>query len=121
MVGLDEARSAFRHLGVPTKAMGAAAYEAGLLVVREAESLVPVRTGALKRSMRSAKLARGVVVRAGGARVPYANPIHWGWFKRHIMPNPFFVKVLGYKAKDIYDAYFKQMDKAVKEARTNIK
>lgn len=113
---LAQVQRAIRGLGVPTKAMSNAGYEAGLIVIKEAQHLVPVRTGALKRSMKAAKLQRGVVVRAGNNQVPYANPIHWGWFRRGILPNPFFIKVLGYKAKDIYEAYFKQIDKAIAEA-----
>lgn len=121
IVGLDKARSAFRRLGVPAKEMSQAAHNAGLIVLREANLIVPVKTGKLKRTLRSASLQRGVVVRAGNSRVPYANPIHWGWFRRHIMPNPFFAKVLGYKAEEIYQTYFEQINKALDKARTNTK
>jgi hypothetical protein len=29
------------------------------------------------------------VVRAGGARLPYGGPIHWGWPARHLAAQPF--------------------------------
>jgi hypothetical protein len=61
----------------------------GALVARVAKSLAPVRSGQLAGSVRAARLAGGVSVRAGSARVPYSNPIHWGWPKRNIAANPF--------------------------------
>lgn len=61
----------------------------GALVVGVAKALAPKRSGALAGSVRTARLASGVLVRAGSARVPYANPIHWGWPKRNIAANPF--------------------------------
>lgn len=56
--------------------------EAAKLVEREAKQRVPVLTGRLRASIRSSGQAGKGVVRAGGARVPYANPIHWGWPSR---------------------------------------
>jgi hypothetical protein len=53
--------------------------EAAKLVETRAKQIVPVRTGALQQTIRSSgQLGKGVV-RAGKAKTPYANPIHWGW------------------------------------------
>lgn len=52
----------------------------------------PKVTGKLAASIRPAGTKTGAVVRAGGARVPYANPVHWGWAKRHIRPNPWLLR-----------------------------
>jgi hypothetical protein len=38
--------------------------------------------------MRSSGTQGAAIVRAGGARVPYAGPIHWGWPRRHITARP---------------------------------
>lgn len=54
-----------------------------------AEQLVPVRSGALRASLRSSGTQSGGIIRAGGASVPYAAPIHWGWAARNIAPQPF--------------------------------
>ena len=56
--------------------------EAARLVEKEAKQRVPVQTGRLRASIRSSGQAGKGVVRAGNARVPYANPIHWGWPSR---------------------------------------
>lgn len=45
--------------------------------------------GRLMKSIRAGASQKAGVVKAGSARVPYANPIHWGWPKRHIKPNYF--------------------------------
>ena len=50
-----------------------------------------------------------------------ANPIHWGWGKRNIRPQPFFVRALGYTRSEIYDNYFKQMEKLILEETAKTK
>jgi hypothetical protein len=104
--GLNEAVRALKLVGVPAKEISQAGADAGEIVANEARTLVPVRSGALKGSIRVAKLQRRIVVRAGGAKVPYANPIHWGWFRRGILPNPFFSKALKLNIEEIYTKYF---------------
>jgi hypothetical protein len=116
---LREINKALAAVGVPKDAIKDAGKESGELVASEARTLAPVRTGALRDSIRVGATARGkITVLAGNNRssssgVPYANPIHWGWFKRHIRPQPFFVTALGYTRSEIYDNYFKQMEKLI--------
>ena len=117
---LREINKALDAIGVPKDAIKDAGKESGELVANEARGLVPVRTGALRNSIRVGATARGkITVKAGNNRssssgVPYANPIHWGWFKRHIRPQPFFVRALGYTRTEIYENYFSQMEKLIK-------
>jgi HK97 gp10 family phage protein len=124
---LREINKALAAVGVPKDAVKAAGKESGELVASEARSLAPVRTGALRDSIRVGATARGkITVLAGNNRtsksaVPYANPIHWGWFKRHIRPQPFFVTALGYTRSEIYDNYFKQMQKLIIEETAKTK
>ena len=116
---LREINKALAAIGVPKEAVKEAGKQSGELVANEARSLVPVRTGALRESIRVGATARGkITILAGNNRtsksaVPYANPIHWGWFKKHIKPQPFFVRALGYTRSEIYDNYFKQMEKLI--------
>lgn len=58
-------------------------------VAAKAKAAAPHRTGRLAGSGRGNRAAGRAEVRFGGASVPYANPIHWGWPRRHIAPNPF--------------------------------
>jgi len=125
---LREVTKALKAVGVPADAIKKAGKESGEIVANEARTLVPVRTGKLRNSIRVSALARGKVsVLAGNNRnslsaVPYANPIHWGWFKRNIKPQPFFVKALGYTREEVFENYFNQMQKLIKteEAKTKI-
>ena len=124
---LREINKALDAIGVPKDAIKAAGKESGELVASEARGLAPVRTGALRDSIRVGATARGkITVLAGNNRtsksaVPYANPIHWGWFKRHIRPQPFFVTALGYTRSEIYDNYFKQMEKLIMQETAKTK
>lgn len=115
-----------REIGVPDTAIKDAGSVAGDLVLQEARPLVPVRTGRLVNSLKVSKRLYSVQVQAGNNRsVPYANPIHWGWFRRGIKPNPFFSKALGYSRDKIYEVYFAQLDKYIsqktQESNTNAK
>ena len=122
--GFNQAVRALRELGVPDNEIKDSAQEAGNIVADEARSLAPVRTGRLRDSIRVNRSLRKVVVSAGNNRssksaVPYANPIHWGWFKRNIKPQPFFVKALGITRDEVYRAYYDNMAKLV--AKQNAK
>lgn len=114
--GLRELTRAMQNIGIPKDAIKDAGKIAGQKVINEAKTLVPVRTGKLRDSIRLGATAAGqVTIRAGGARVPYANPIHWGWYKRHIKPQPFFAKALGYTRDEIYQTYFIQLERHITE------
>jgi hypothetical protein len=127
VTNLREINKALAAIGVPKEAVKNAGKESGELVANEARSLVPVRTGNLRNSIRVGATARGkITVLAGNNRtsksaVPYANPIHWGWGKRNIRPQPFFVRALGYTRSEIYDNYFKQMEKLILEETAKTK
>jgi HK97 gp10 family phage protein len=119
VTNLREINKALAAVGVPKDAVKAAGKESGEIVANEARTLVPVRTGALRDTIRVGATARGKITilagnnRSGKSGVPYANPIHWGWFKRHIAPQPFFAKALGYTREEIYDTYFKQLEELI--------
>lgn len=52
----------------------------------------PKSGGRLKASVRPGATTKAGIIRAGtgaSGRVPYAGPIHWGWPRRHIRPQPF--------------------------------
>lgn len=105
---------ALQAIGVPDAEIKAAGTAAGELVAAEARSLVPVRTGALRESIKVSKALNSVSIRAGNnGKIPYANPIHWGWFKRHIRPNPFFAKALGVTRTEVFSNYYAQIDKLI--------
>lgn len=108
---------ALQDAGVPNKALREAGKQAGQKVLLEAKSLAPVRTGKLRDSIRLSANALGrTTIKAGNeTTIPYANPIHWGWFKRYIRPQPFLAKALGYSRDEIYQTYFNQLEKYITE------
>lgn len=118
---LKDITKALKAIGVPNDAVKQAGKDSAEAVMNEARSLVPVRSGKLRDSIRLAANARGrVSIQAGNNRtsksgVPYANPIHWGWFRRGIRPNPFFSKALGLTRDEVYRNYFTQMEKLIVE------
>jgi hypothetical protein len=119
VVGLSDALRALKTIGVPAAEVSAASQEAADIVASSARTLVPVRSGALRSTIRSKKQARKVLVSAGNnTKVPYANAIHWGWFydrknfvQKNIMPNPFFSRALGITRNEVYKTYFMNINK----------
>jgi hypothetical protein len=118
---------ALKELGADNKSLQEPGFLAAELLVRKSRSLVPVKTGALSTSMRPRRIQRGGSVQAGGRKVPYANPIHWGWLVvssthkgtlkpgtyRGIKPQPFFSEALGYNKQAILDTYKNAMQKLI--------
>ena len=117
--GLRQAIKALQAIGVPASAIKEAGTRSGEIVASEARGLVPVKTGALRNTIRVSKALNKVSISAGNNKsVPYANPIHWGWFKRNIKPQPFFVKALGLTRSEVYDNYFRSLDKLIASKST---
>jgi hypothetical protein len=120
---------ALKEIGVPTAEVGKASQEAADIVANMSRSLVPVRSGKLRSTIKSKRQARKVLVSAGTNKsVPYANPIHWGWFydrnnfvKKNILPNPFFAKALGLTRNEVYKTYFLNMNKLFNKYYKNYK
>jgi HK97 gp10 family phage protein len=123
VVGLNEAIRNLRAIGVPSAEIGQASQEAGEIVANTARSLVPVRTGALRATIKAKKIARKVVVSAGNNnKVPYANPIHFGWNydrvnlqAKNIRPRPFFSNALARKRAEVYQSFFKNIDRLLQK------
>jgi hypothetical protein len=126
--GLDVTLKAMRELGANNKTLSEPGYQASLILIRAALPLVPVRTGALKSTVRPKRTVRGASVQAGSPSVPYANPIHWGWAVvgsntkskklkvgtyRGIKPQPFFADALGYTQDEILGNYERLMKEAI--------
>lgn len=79
--------------------------EAADVVMSEALARVPVETGTLRDTIRSSGTKTGGRVRAGFKRVPYAGPIHFGWPRRNIEPQPFLYDALDSRRRQVLDVY----------------
>ncbi|GAB3251369.1 hypothetical protein GCM10027425_09260 [Alteromonas gracilis] len=89
--GLKKLRRDLRRLGSDLSDFKDANAAAASLVASEAAKRAPRRPGSgrLARSGRGNRAAGRASVLFGGAAVPYAGPIHWGWTARGIEPQPF--------------------------------
>lgn len=99
--GLRELSRALRQVGDTSRVtLKTAALEAANVVADEARGRVPIRSGRLLSSIRPAGRVGGAFILAGNAKTPYAKPIHFGWKKRNIRPQPFLFDALGAKSSD---------------------
>lgn len=104
--GIREVNKQLKNLSDATKKeLKETHRKAGQLVVDGAIRYVPVRTGALLASLRSAPTQRQGRVRVGSASVPYAGPIHFGWPARRIKPQPFIYEVLDDRRQEVLHLY----------------
>lgn len=88
--GARQLRTTLRKAGADIKQMREAHRDIANIIVGAASA--PYRTGKLASTVRPGATQTAAIARAGNNRkrgVPYANPIHWGWHRRNIKPNPF--------------------------------
>lgn len=90
--GLSKVVRQLKALGLEIEdlkqAFGTIATEAAARISRHA----PRRSGRLGGNIRGNRAQSKAVVRAGGAAVPYAGPINYGWRARNIEPAHFMQK-----------------------------
>ena len=75
------------------------------LIIGEAKNYVPVLSGALAAAIKNASTKKSAKVRAGNVAVPYAGPIHFGYPKRAIKPNPFFYDAIDSRRNEVRQKY----------------
>lgn len=95
--GARQLRATLRRAGHDLEDMKATNRKVAEVVDNKAKKHAPVGNDVHKRGKRLRDTIRPgatkttAVIRAGGKKVPYANPIHWGWGKRHIRPQSFLM------------------------------
>lgn len=99
--GLARTARALEKAGADSTDMKQLMHDIGMIVVRASQP--PVLTGRLASSLRAGRGKTKAVVRAGGARVPYAPVIHYGWSTRNIEPQPFLLTALQRKRGDVFN------------------
>lgn len=108
--GLEGLISTFKHLSdMSSHGFARVARRAAQPAYQAARAQVPVRTGALRRTIRVVQRPYGVAIRAGGSKVPYAKAIHFGWPKHHISPNPFLFRALDSTADQVASNYLQEL------------
>lgn len=89
VAGLREITRGMERAGVEVEdlkdVMGGIAAEAA----RVMQGFIPKRSGRLRDSARGNRAKGKAIVTVGGARVPYARAIQYGWPAHHIKPARF--------------------------------
>jgi hypothetical protein len=112
--GARELRRALKHLDAGIDDLKDAHRDAGELIAEEGRTLAPYDTGELRGSIRPDRRANGSNVLAGGRRVPYAGPIHFGWPAHNIDPDPFLYDALDNRADEVRAAYAHNVEALVR-------
>ena len=89
--GAKRLRRELKRAGVDLTDLREPNERAAQIVATAAGPATPRRTGRLASTVRAGASKTSGVVRAGGAAVPYAGPIHWGWPGRNIAGQPWLV------------------------------
>lgn len=87
--GARQLRATLRKAGDDLTEMQRIHATVSRFVAARAAGYAPRVTGALAGSVRGSQAKTRAIVRAGGARVPYAGVIHWGWPRRNIAATYF--------------------------------
>lgn len=125
--GLKELNRDLKSLEADKADIIASNVNAAETLIKAAIPLVPVRSGNLRATLKPAKVQNYAEARGGNARVPYANPVHWGWSivgprhkgtlapgtVRNIQPQPFFSTALGYTKEEIIANYERDMQNLI--------
>lgn len=116
VAGLKEVQYSLTKLGKDARNEMKPAHKAAAeLVVYKARPMSPVRTGALRDTLRAFARQRAGIVRAGTASVPYAGPIIFGWPLRGIRANPFIYKAADERRDQIVALYEKRMAELIRK------
>jgi hypothetical protein len=112
--GAVELRRALRHMDADLKDLTKINKSVAETVAEAARDRAPRRSGKLAKNVRAGANQRAGYVLAGGKRVPYAGPIHFGWHARHIVPQPFIYDALDARGAAVVDKYVDRVDELVR-------
>jgi phage gpG-like protein len=92
VTGIDSVSKAFSGAAASSQDMQTVMQDIGNIVIRGAS--VPSVSGQLQGSITVGRGKTKSVIRAGGARAPYAPVVHYGWSDRNISGQPFLTQSL---------------------------
>ncbi|SDQ11136.1 HK97 gp10 family phage protein [Microbacterium sp. cf332] len=115
--GLSRSMRALTKAGADAQDMKTLMHSIGSIVVDAADA--PARSGALAGTIRAGRGKTKAVVRAGGARTPYAGVIHYGWPARGISPQPFLTEALQANRSAVFAALEAGIDELIQKNGLN--
>lgn len=117
VVGARQLRATMRRAELDMADMKATHAKVAGIVATRATQLAPKRTGRLAATIRPAGTQTQAIIRAGYARVPYAQPIHWGWPRRNIRGNPWMSTAATTTELAWFAAYSADIDRILDQIR----
>lgn len=81
--------------------------ESAALVAETGRALAPKLSGTLAGKVKPGSTAKGAYVAVRG--LVYGPPIHWGWKRHNIAPNPFLYHALDARADEVIERYERQV------------
>lgn len=115
--GVRELARTLRQAGQDLQDLKDANARAAGIVEPVARTGAPVKSGALRATVRSTGTKAAGVIRAGKKSVPYAGPIHFGWPARGIPARPFVADA----AKATEERWARVYEDAVQNALNKLK
>lgn len=112
--GLSKTVRAASKAGADSTDMKELMHSIGMLVVRAATP--PVVTGKLSGTVRAGRGKTKAVIRAGGAKAPYAGVIEYGWPKRGIAARHYLNEALNRERGNALEALNEGLDEILKKA-----
>lgn len=106
--GLNRVVRKLNAAGADAENMRGLMHSLGQIVIGGAN--IPTRTGRLAGNVRAGRGKTKAVVRAGGARVPYAGRIHYGDPAPGITGQPFLTAALQARHAQVFDALERGID-----------
>lgn len=122
IANLNSVIRGFKKMGLKTQDLDGATSKIRNLVLPPAISNAPVKTGKLRSTVRAGKFVNKVEVSVGNnTTVLYANPIHWGWKKKRIEPNPWLIDIRDQKADQVEEIFVTELQKILDKVGSEIK
>lgn len=88
-----------------------------LPVARSTSPFGPDAGGHIRTTVRAGATRKAAIIRAGTAGKPYAPPVHWGWFRRNILPQP-WVSIAAQQTEPVWtERYFAGLIRIIQKVR----
>jgi hypothetical protein len=91
VVGAKQLRATMKAAGLSLGDMTDVHRQVGAVVLPVAKGTSPAgspKNGHIRSTVRVGATRAATILRAGNKSKPYAPPLHWGWFRKNIRPNP---------------------------------
>lgn len=112
--GLRETVAKLEKLGAESGDLKDAFNKAGQIVVNKAKPLTNPKSGRLAGSIRASRTKNKSIIRAGGARIPYAGVIHFGWPGHNIEPKNYLYGAAASSQDEVVNVIDRELNELIR-------